>query len=1225
MTLSLYSINSDSNVNIQAHVLNTITTILPSFQTSHQEWPHLKRLALADPDFLTPRSIDILIGADTYGQIIKPNLIKSSPSMPIAQLSIFGWLILGPVNQTPQAHSSVHHVAIQDGEEALQELLTKFWIQEEVPIKEASRLTPDEQRCEEHFKATHSRDSAGRYIVRIPLKSPITILGNSYTTAHNCLQRLLKRFSRDAEYRGLYQQFMKDYEELNHMTKATAISHHQSHYYLPHHGVLKPDSATTKLRVVFNGSSSSTSGFSINDLMYTGAKLHLDISDVLLWIRQHRHIFSTDITKMYRQIKINEEDWDLQRILWIDDNLKEVPYHLTTVTYGTRAAPFLAVRTLLQLAEDEGHRFPLAVPAIIHGRYVDDIFGGADTVQQLNEVALQLKGLCMAGGFPLAKWHATHHDLLKVVNTIEEQDSPITFDDCATKILGLIWFPQKDCFTFSAKISSKPGNLTKRLVLSEVAQIFDPLGFASPVVIKAKMLLQELWLHKLRWDDPLPSQLSTRWLIIRKELTDLAKISIPRWFNSSSNSSVELHGFSDASHLAMAAVIYLTVHHSNGATISLVCSKTKVAPLKRLTIPRLELSAALLLSRLMQYVQATLKLDVKATHLWTDSLVTLTWIKSHASRWKDFVRNRVTQIQELTPGAHWRYIPGTSNPADCASRGISTAQLQTHSLWWTGPPWLLNVDSWPAQPRLSDDISTTEARPGVSLLVVAPTADYHWDIIYRYSSIQKLLRITALCFRIIARLRKTRDSTSILQLNPVDLEKAKLFWIKATQAAYFAHELKALQSNSPLSKSHAFNRLTAYIDADGIIRVGGRLAHSSLSHDSKHPAILPRHSHLSTLVISHAHLRTLHGGTQLTLSHIRQDYWILGGRAPVKTHILRCVVCARQRGIRAHQLMGQLPLTRVTPSQPFSHTGVDYAGPLTIKAWKGRGGKSYKGWICVFVCFATSAVHLEAVTDYSTEGFIAAYRRFSSRRGIAHTLHSDCGTNFVGADAALKRLFIQSTQEHQTLSQALAQDNTKWEFNPPAAPHMGGKWEAVVKSIKFHLKRTIGEKLLTFEELTTLLTQIEAILNSRPLEPLSDDPEDISALTPGHFLIGGPLTTIPEPSLDDIAISRLSRWQYIQQRVQQFWSQWSSQYLQRQLSLSKWHHKNNEILVGSLVLITDERLPPCKWPLARVTALHPGKDGLTRVVTLKTATTTLIRPVIKLAVLPIPTSGEETE
>ncbi|XP_011879269.1 PREDICTED: uncharacterized protein LOC105568304 [Vollenhovia emeryi] len=578
-------------------------------------------------------------------------------------------------------------------------------------------------------------------------------------------------------------------------------------------------------------------------------------------------------------------------------------------------------------------------------------------------------------------------------------------------------------------------------------------------------------------------------------------------------------------------------------------------------------------------------MDVTATHMWTDSLVTLSWIRSHVSRWKDFVRNRVAQIQELTPAAHWRYIPGTSNPADCASRGLTTTQLQNHALWWTGPPWIINSDSWPSQPALSDEMSATEARPGVSLLTIRLTVE-----------------------------ESPRLMACQLQVSPETLEKARLFWIQATQATYFLHELKALQADSPLPKAHAFNRLTAYIDAQGVIRVGGRLAHAALAFDTTHPVILPRHSQLSSLIIAHAHQRTLHGGT---LSHIRQQYWILGGRAPVKSHILRCVTCARQRGIRAHQLMGQLPLSRVTQVRPFTHTGVDYAGPLTVKTWKGRDAKTTKGWICVFVCFSTSAVHLEAVSDYSTEGFIAAYRRFSSRRGVAHTLHSDCGTNFIGADAALKRLFIQCTQEHQRVSHLLSQDNTRWEFNPPATPHMGGKWEAVVKSIKYHLRRTIGESVLTFEELTTLLTQIEAILDSRPLEPLSDDADDIAALTPGHFLVGSPLTAIPEPSLTDLAISRRSRWQLIQQKAQHFWTHWAAHYLQRQQAISKWHHRNNEIKVGSLVLITDERLPPCKWPLARITALHPGKDGLVRVVTLKTATTTLIRPVIKLSVLPI--------
>ncbi|XP_011860460.1 PREDICTED: uncharacterized protein LOC105557753 [Vollenhovia emeryi] len=445
-------------------------------------------------------------------------------------------------------------------------------------------------------------------------------------------------------------------------------------------------------------------------------------------------------------------------------------------------------------------------------------------------------------------------------------------------------------------------------------------------------------------------------------------------------------------------------------------------------------------------------MDVTATHMWTDSLVTLSWIRSHASCWKDFVRNRVAQIQELTPAAHWRYIPGTSNPADCASRGLTTAQLQNHSLWWTGPPWILQPDSWPAQPALSEELSATEARPGVSLLTVTPRTDYQWELIYRYSSLTKLLRITALCFRFVSRLRKAHYSLPVRHISPEILERARLFWIQATQATYFSHELKALQADSPLARAHAFNRLSVHRRSRSHSR---RRTTRSCSSFTRCDTSCDIASSLSAVVIDHRSRSSTDSTWRHAAYAVARPTTVLDSRPKGSCQVSQSAVChvCSAEGVRAHQLMGQLPFSRVTQARPFTHTGVDYAGPLTVKTWKGRRAKTCKGWICVFVCFSTSAVHLEAVSDYSTEGFIAAYRRFSSRRGIAHTLHSDCGTNFIGADTALKRLFIQSTQEHQRISHLLSQDNTRWEFNPPATPHMGGKWKAVVKSIKYHLRR----------------------------------------------------------------------------------------------------------------------------------------------------------------------------
>ncbi|XP_029167434.1 uncharacterized protein LOC114937931 [Nylanderia fulva] len=269
--------------------------------------------------------------------------------------------------------------------------------------------------------------------------------------------------------------------------------------------------------------------------------------------------------------------------------------------------------------------------------------------------------------------------------------------------------------------------------------------------------------------------------------------------------------------------------------------------------------------------------------------------------------------------------------------------------------------------------------------------------------------------------------------------------------------------------------------------------HNSIQQ-KKHPLILPRECRLTTLLMDHYHRKTLHGGPQLTLSSIRQKFWIIGGRVPIRAFIHKCVICARHRVTMGQQAVGQLPVSRVVPCRPFVNSGVDYAGPLTLKTFRGRSCKTYKGYFVIFICFSTSAIYLEVATDYSTDGFLAAFRRFTGRRGICSTLTSDCGTNLIGADAELKRMFTFSSREWAHIANVLANDGVRWKFNPPSTSHFGGKWEAGVKSVKFHLRRVLDDALLTYEELTTLLVQIEAILNSRSLITLSDDPSDLSAL-----------------------------------------------------------------------------------------------------------------------------------
>ncbi|XP_076278391.1 uncharacterized protein LOC143208143 [Lasioglossum baleicum] len=454
------------------------------------------------------------------------------------------------------------------------------------------------------------------------------------------------------------------------------------------------------------------------------------------------------------------------------------------------------------------------------------------------------------------------------------------------------------------------------------------------------------------------------------------------------------------------------------------------------------------------------------------------------------------------------------------------------------------------------------------------------------------------------------------------MHEVKLILLRLEQSAAFSEDITNLRKDKPVAAKSRLAKLCPFLDQAGVLRVGGRLQAANLAYDRTHPAILPDESPLAKLWVDAAHKQCLHGGTQLTLAALRQDCWILRGRHLVNSCIHRCPVCIRWKGQTAQPRMGNLPLARVTPSRPFSRSGIDYAGPIHLRSGRGRGQRNSKGYIAVFICLATKAVHLEAVSDGSTETFLAALRRFVSRRGRCLELYSDCGRNFIGANHEQRTLLRQSVQQGGGPFAAASTEGISWKFNPPSAPHFGGIWEAAVKSVKHHIRRVIGEQRLSFEELATLLTGIEACLNSRPLQPLSDDPEDPAALTPGHFLIGEPLLAIPEPNLDELPVSRLSRWQLVQQLRQHFWKRWSREYLNTLQTRVKWQKNKVLIKVGYLCLVKSEILPPTQWPLARVVQLHPGPDDSARVATVRTSTSQFLRPVHKLIPLLAPDDEE---
>lgn len=362
------------------------------------------------------------------------------------------------------------------------------------------------------------------------------------------------------------------------------------------------------------------------------------------------------------------------------------------------------------------------------------------------------------------------------------------------------------------------------------------------------------------------------------------------------------------------------------------------------------------------------------------------------------------------------------------------------------------------------------------------------------------------------------------------------------QAASYESKLSIVRSGKALAKRSLLTNLNPFLDKDDVLRVGGRLKHSLLPFDTKYPAILPAQSHFTLLIIHSCHRKTLHGGTQQTLGLLRHQFWVPHGRRTVRHVIHQCVTCARWRAATPQQLMANLPVHRVIPARLFLYTGVDYAEPIMVRTAPGRDYKARKAFIAVFVCLSTKAVHLDLVSDYTTEACLAAFRRFVSRRELCQAVYSDCGTNFVGADAQLRSFFSAGSKEAREIASKLAADRVQWHFNLPSAPHFGGLWEAAIRSLKHHVRRVVGEATLTYEEMATLLAQVETCINSRPLQALTDDPEDTTALTPGHFLIGTLLNAVPEKSYAEVA-SNLPRWHQVQRMRDHFWDRWSREYL----------------------------------------------------------------------------------
>ncbi|GFU55148.1 integrase catalytic domain-containing protein [Trichonephila clavipes] len=810
-------------------------------------------------------------------------------------------------------------------------------------------------------------------------------LGNFKDIAIRRLNSLWKRLSRDSSYLSLYAEFLKEYEELGHLERVVESSEPPTHYYIHHHGVLRPEKLTTKLRIVFNGSSPNTTGISLNDILLKG-EVKEDVFETISRFRRHKFAFTTDIQKMYRQILINPDQQDLQRIIWKHAPDAEIlTYRLKTVTYGLSNAPFLAIRTLQQLANDEKSRFPLASETLLYDTYLDDIMSGAPDLETAQQLQSQLKDALQSCGMNLHKWSSNSPELLNSSLSSDIEHSFSTDIDLSVKTLGISWKPFEDCFAFKVSVSAKH-MYTKREVLSVIAKLYDPLGFLGPVIAKAKVLLQQLWQCKLDWDDVLPNSIANEWREFVTTLKCIEEVKINRFIMADNNVRIVLQGFADASEAAYGAVVYLQCFLHNGAAkVSIFASKSRVAPIRVISIPRLELCACVLLAQLVKKIHSTLRLNISDIVLHTDSTIALAWLNTPANRLKTFVANRVAKVQELTEGFQWSHVPSVLNPADLVSRGLRPCDLPNLRLWWHGPQFLekgkLSSEETSLSPvkecEYSKELKTGSSSDIITSSVCVSTncvSSILSTLLRKSNSYMKIVRIFSYVIRFSNNVNK-RKLTLSGPLSATDIDQAETKLIRMVQEQVFLAEIKSLQSKGDVSPNSKLRNLNPFIDSDGLLRVGGRLSNSDIPYVNKHPAILPGNHNLTVQIILHFHRKNLHTGASSLLHYPTPCY--------------------------LSQLMGNLPRDRVVLDYPFN----------------------------------CSAIHIEIVSDLTSDAFIATLKRFFSRRGKCAKLYSDNGKTFVGANKEIKRFLKLIEDSDDNLAGFLSAEGIEWKFIPHLERH----------------------------------------------------------------------------------------------------------------------------------------------------------------------------------------------
>ena len=900
----------------------------------------------------------------------------------------------------------------------------------------------------------------------------------------------------------------------------------------------------------------------------------------------------SDIQEMFLQVRIPEHDRGALRFLWWkngDLNDETIELQMVVHPFGATSSPFCASLALRKCAEFSGEPAGSAVRGTIEQSfYVDNCLASVDSVTEACELVKGLLRVTSSVGFRLTKWASNEPRALLGLpsSEISEKIVELTTEDSSTeRTSGLDWKASEDAFHFPVSLPSRPA--TRRGILSSASSLYDPLGLVAPMLLPAKLLLQDLCRRRLDWDMEISAEDVRRWHEWLSELKYLKSLKIPRCTKPDATvaeKTPELHLFSDASETGYGVVCYLRYPTIDGLyQCRLAYGKSRVAPLKAVSVPRLELTAATLSIRAARMLTEALGIKLEKAVFWADSMTVLYYIANQTARYSTFVANRISVIHDGSSVGQWKYVRSEDNPADYASRGLRFNDPRCET-WFNGPRFLNEQNEFTAENPTPDGPPQNCEFKTKNVHVTSAFAEDCFDIfVTRYSSWTRLLRATVWLSRFKAYLLvmkgKRRDGT--LQLGYIkvnEIRQAIMDLVRLVQLATLGREFEAVARGASL-KNTCLKRLNPKM-REGVMVVGGRLQNSTIRDLVKHPMILPSRHPMTDLIIKHYHDTEGHTGIQHVLSATRQRFWIIRAPSNIKRVIGHCVRCRRLKGPEGAQLMAPLPAARVTPGiYPFESVGLDYFGPLYVK----QGRSRVKRYGCLFTCLKCRAVHIEIAHSLTTDSFIMALRRFISRRGPPKQIYSDNGSNFVGAEVELREPISALSQN--SIRRYLLDQEVDWFFNPPAASHRGGVWERMIRTVKEVFRSITTEQSMTDEVLVTFMTEAERIVNNRPLVPVYDDANDVSALTPNDLLL---LRPVAEPEASTLAnwCSYTRRWRQAKQLADTFWKRWTRDYLPTLQWRSKWYEPKRNFMPGDVVIIASDGISRASWPVGRVKAVQ---------------------------------------